>query len=358
MRRKICAMALVGGMALVTASCGQQTDEVQTVLVQEQETEAYPTTTVEYGDIVKDIVISCNYASTEKQDLAFLVDGKLIARLDAELGDYVTEGQLLAALDVEDLEEKIEEAEYQVKSQELKLKQTEEMKQFELDSARTLYEYTDKTDEDKKALQEKREGIEEGYKTRLEDMRDALALQKKRLQQYRQELTDGQLFAGMTGEVTYLRSSALDTFSKKDEIIITISNQDTCYFISESTEYASCFQEGVSVNLVYKEAGEEYTCEVVPALMDSWDEQMYFKPVGDEIIPINTDATIAMELERKENVLCVPTSAIHKSDNGLFVYLEKDGLLEMRYVTAGLEGDTLTEITDGLEQGERIALKR
>lgn len=359
MRRRICAMILAGGMAIAVTACGQQAEEeAQAVLVQEEETEAYPTTTAEYDDIVKDIVISCKYTSTEEQDLSFPVDGGLIARVDVELGDYVTEGQLLAALDVEDLEEKIEEAEYQVKSQELKLRQTEEMKQFELDSAQVLYEYTYKTDDDKKALAEKKESIEDNYKTTLEDMSDALAIQKKRLQQYRDELADGQLFAGMTGEVTYLRNSALDTYSVKDQVVVTVSNQEACYFVSDNIEYASNFQEGESVNLVYREAGTEYSCEVVPALMDSWDEQMYFKPVGEEIIPINSDATIALELERKENVLCVPASAIHKSDQGLFVYLQKDGLLEMRYVTVGLEGATLVEITDGLEQGEIIALKR
>lgn len=359
MRRRICAIMLAGGMAITATACGQQAeDEMSTLLVQEEEEAAYPTTTAEYGDIVKDIVISCKYTSTEEQDLSFPVEGGLIELVEVELGDYVTEGQLLAALDVQDLEDKIEEAEYQVKSQELKLKQTEEMRQFELDSAQVLYEYTYKTNNDKLALAEKKESIENNYKTTLEDMRDALSIQKKRLQQYREELADGQLFAGMTGEITYVRNGMVDTYSQKDQVVITVSNEDACYFISDNIEYADNFQEGVSVNLVYREAGMEYSCEVVPAMMDSWDEQMYFKPVGDEIISINADATIALELERKENVLCVPASAIHKSDSGLFVYLEKDGLLEMRYVTVGVEGATLVEITDGLEQGEIIALKR
>lgn len=92
--------------------------------------------------------------------------------------------------------------------------------------------------------------------------------------------------------------------------------------------------------------------------MEQWDEKLYFKPVGDEIIASETDGTITMELERRENVLCIPEDALHESDNGLFVYLEKDGLLEMRYVTVGLEGDEMIEITDGLVQGEVIALKK
>ena len=92
--------------------------------------------------------------------------------------------------------------------------------------------------------------------------------------------------------------------------------------------------------------------------MEIWNEQMYFKPVSDEIIASETGGKITMEYARKDNVLCVPSAAVHESDNGQFVYLQKDGVLEMRYVTIGLVGDNLTEITDGLEQGEIVALKK
>lgn len=357
MKRKILAVMLAGGMLLTVTGCGQEAAEIpQTILVQEDEEEAYPTTTADYGDVVKNVTIRCNYTSIDKQELSFNKDGGLIQRVEVKMGDYVDAGQLLVALDVEDLEAQIEELEYQVKSQELKLQQTLEMKQFELDSAERMFGYTYQTQQDKDNLQDQKEGIEEKYKTTLEDMNDQLSTLKQRLQQNRRELDEGQLFADIAGEITYIESSILDTYSVKDRVVVTVSNLDECYFVTEDVEYKEYFSEGKSVNLTYRISGAEYSCEVTPALMDQWDEQMYFETT-EEMIASGTNGNISMELGRKENVLCVPEDAVHESDQGMFVYLEKDGLLEMRYVTVGLEGDTLVEITDGLEQGEIIALK-
>lgn len=359
MKRRILAVTLAGGMLFTVTGCGQQTTEApQTVLVQEEEEAAYPTTTVDYGDVVKNIKVRCSYTSTDKQELSFGVDNKLVERVEVKMGDFVSAGELLVALDVETLEEQIEELEFQVKGQELKLQQTLEMKQFELESADRMYSYTNLTNQDKENLKDQKDNIEARYKTTIEDMEDSLAIQQQRLQQYRDELEAGQLIADRDGEITYLENGVEGTYSVKDRVVVTVSNLDACYFTSEDTEYAECFEEGESATVIYRESGTQYECEVVPALMESWDEKLYFKPVGEAFIASETDGTITMEFGRKENVLCVPEDAIHESDNGLFVYLENDGLLEMRYVTIGLEGDTLVEITSGLEQGEIIALKK
>lgn len=359
MKRKVLAVILAGCMLFALTGCEEEREEIQqTLLVDEEEEEAYPTTTAEYGDVVKNIKVRCTYLSTDTQELAFSVDNKLIDYVSVKMGDYVDAGQLLVALDVENLEETIENLEYEIAMAELKLRQTEETKAFDLESAERMFGYSHMTEDDKKALKEKKEAIEEQYRTTLEDMNDSLSTKKKRLKSYQDELDAGQLFADITGEITYVENGMKGTYSKKDRIVVTVSNLDTCYFIADDVTYADCFEEGKSITVDYMNKGEALTCEVVPALMDQWTEQMYFKPVEGEMINSKTNGNIVVEYDRKENVLCVPTDAVHESDNGLFVYLENNGLLEMRYVTVGLEGDTLTEITEGLKQGEIIALKK
>jgi HlyD family secretion protein len=359
MKQKVLAVILVGCMLFAFAGCAEQRAEIQQpVLVEEAEGEAYPTTTAEYGDVVKNIRIYCSYTSTDKQELAFPVDNKLIEYVSVKRGDYVDAGQLLASLDVEHLEESIEEMEYQIAMAELKLKQTEETKAFDLQSAETMFGYTQMTNADKEALKEKKEAIEEQYRTTLEDMNDSLAVNRKRLQSYKDELDAGKLFADISGEITYVEDGMEGTYCTKDRVVVTVSNRDACYFIADDATYAECFKEGQRVEVDYVNGGKAFTCEVVPERMDEWSEQMFFKPVNGEMIASSTMGTIVVEYGRKENVLCVPTDAVHESDNGLFVYLENNGLLGMRYVTVGLEGDTLTEITEGLEQGEIIALKK
>lgn len=360
MKKKCFGVFLTGVMLLAFAGCGQQNAETSSVvLVQEEYTAAYGTTTVEYGDVVKTVAVDCSYTSTEKQQLSFPVDDRPITYVGVKEGDYVEEGQLLAALDVEDLETQIEELKYQISLQELNLTQTRERKDHELNNAQLWYDgYSLKSQSDKNTLKDQKEEIEQRYKTILEDLSDNLELQKKRLNQYQQELEEGRLFAGIAGQITHLDKNMEDGYSVKDYPVITISNLDSCYFVTDKMEYKDYLNTEGTIDIVYKVDGKEYVSQAEPALLEEWTGQMYFKHTGTELIANQTGGTISLELGRKTNVLCLPKEALHESDKGPFVYLEKDGLLEMRYVTVGLEGDTATEITAGLEQGEIIALKK
>jgi len=59
-------------------------------------------------------------------------------------------------------------------------------------------------------------------------------------------------------------------------------------------------------------------------------------------------------VERRENVLVVPTDAV-KEDNGKYtVQVVKDGKLVTRRVEVGLAGDETTEIVSGLKEGEDV----
>lgn len=358
MKRKIWT-AVLAGCLLFTAGCAEQENEIpETILVQEGEEDAYPVTTVEYGEVVKSATVSCTYTSTDEEKLSFAVEGRPVERVNVEEGDYVTKGQLLAALDVQDLEEQIEEQQYGIESLELKKRQTQELLEFDLASADTLFTYTRQSRQDKKELQEKKEDINRQYRTTLEDLEDSIALENARLRESQETLAGGRLYAGISGQVTYCKSALADSYSRKDETVLIISDRDKSYFIAQDVSLADYFAEGTPVELTYWQSTGQVTCEVLPVLTDQWEEQMYFKPTGEEILPDGLSGNIQMELERKENVLCLPADAVHESDNGPFVYLAGDGLLEMRYVTVGLEGDAFVEITDGLEQGDIVAAQR
>jgi len=372
MKQKGLALMLTGVLLMSCTGCGaQETGESQVILAHEEEEVGIPTTTVEYGEVVKNVSISCNYTSTDKQDLSFPVGGKEIKYVAVKKGDYVEKGQLVAMLNGADLEDSIESLEYEIAGKELRLKQTLEMMELKLANAKLWYEgYSRKTQSDKDYYKEQKKAIEEEYKTVIQDMEDDLELCNKRLAQYRQELEDGRLFAGMSGQVTYF-DKEMEFFSmaaeggwsdkvicEKDRTIMTISNLDASYFMTKELDYMEHFTPDASFEVTYKADGKEVVCEVVPVMPEKWEEQIYLKPTGNEIIANGTSGTITLELDYKQNVLCLPNEAVHQSDNGPFVYLEKDGLLEMRYVTVGLEGDTTTEITGGVEQGEIIALNK
>lgn len=372
MKKKGLALMLTGALLLSCTGCGaQEAGESKVILTQEEEEAGIPTTTVEYGEVVQNVSISCNYTSTEKQDLSFPVGGKEIKYVAVKKGDYVEKGQLVAMLDGADLEENIESLEYEIAGKELQLKQALEMKELRLANAQLWYEgYSRKTQSDKDYCKEQKKAIEEEYKNVIQDMEDELDICTKRLARYHQELEEGRLIAGISGQVTYF-DKEMEFFSmaaeggwsdkvicEKDRTVMTISNLDASYFMTKELDYMEYFTPDAFYEVTYKEDGKDVVCEVVPVMPEKWEEQIYLKLTGNEIIANGTSGTITLELAHKENVLCLPNEAVHESDNGPFVYLEKDGLLEMCYITIGLKGDTTTEITGGVEQGEIIALNK
>lgn len=358
MGKRIIAIVLAGTL-LCTSACGKETaKEPQIAIVQEYEGEGYPTATVEYGDVVRNIKLSCTYTPTEQEDLSFPVDDRVIERVEVKKGDIVAKGDLLVALDEKDLAEQVEELEYQLERLSLELAHTQEWKEFDIASTKLLFTYTAMTWKDEERLAEELAEIEEKYDLEMADIEDTIYITQKRLEQYRQELTDGRIIAGINGEVTYLKDFLEGSYSDAGERILTISNLESCYFIAEDVTYADYFKEAESLNVVYSVSGAQGYCEVEPVFTDQWDTRMYFKPVNEEIFDSGLMGSISLELERRNDVLCIPSGAVHESEEGLFVYVSEDGLLQMRTVTVGLCGSDMTEITGGLEQGEIIVLKK
>ncbi|MBR1930521.1 MAG: hypothetical protein IJ833_03465 [Lachnospiraceae bacterium] len=359
MKRKIKGLMIVVGLSMVLAGCGNQDAEEEKVqLVQEEEQESFAAATVEYGNVIQRVTIPCTYTSTEEVEHAFPVSDKMIVQVSVKKGDFVSEGALLAALDVKDVEEQIEEQEYLVQSLELKLKQTKELYDFDKASADILYSYTARSEQDKKQLEAKKKSIDRQYKNAIEDLEDQVSIGRKRLKEYRQELKDGQLFASITGEITFLASPLKDTFSRAGNTVAIISNLDSCYFIAETDEYAAYFAEGETVEVTYRVGSESKSVEVVPVHREEWDGRMLFQPLAEELVSTGTEGSIGLVLDEREGVLCIPKSALHQSNQGPFVYIAKEGLLEMQYVTVGLEGEGMVEITKGLSQGDIVALKK
>lgn len=347
----VCVLVLCSGCS------GQENEKPQIVLVQEDEEEAFVTVTADYGDITESVSISCTYTATEEVNLSFPVSDERIAKVYVKQGDFVSEKDILATLDVEELEEETDEQKYKVDSLQLKLEQTRECYEFDLSSAETLFQYTAKTDKDKENLADKKKAIDKQYQNTLEDLEDSLALENMRLTQYRQELEDGQIYARMDGVVTYVKKNLQDSASKKDETVITISSLDSYYFVAANGGYPEYFTDGAEFDITYRENGEDKMCRAVVERSDEETGMVYLKLLTDEMPENGAKGSIYLQLAHKENVLCIPRSALHESDKGFFVYLYQDGLLEMRYVTTGLEGETVVEITEGLTQGDVVVLQ-
>ena len=78
---------------------------------------------------------------------------------------------------------------------------------------------------------------------------------------------------------------------------------------------------------------------------------------GTEISKAVKNADLVIEAEGKENVLVVPSDAIHKNSGKTMVKVLRNGIIEEIEVVVGLEGSNdMAEIISGLNEGDNIII--
>lgn len=359
MKKKRFRLLLCTMTVFLFTGCGKQGDvKEQIVIEREEETgKAFVTAQVSYGDVLQSQKINCIYTPTVQKDIAFPLGDKLITGVYVKAGDIVQKGDLLVTLDVEDLEEQLESLKHEIDSLTLSLKQNKELKEFDLQSAEILYSYTAKSKDDKKNLEKQKESIEESYAYTIQDLEDSILIKTKQYEKYLKEFEEGQIFADIDGKITYMKDYLENSMSVADEKIMTISDLDTCYFIASDTSYKEYFNEGEIYYVNYSLSGQAGVCEVTLEGQSEQEDEMRFRLCNDEFLDTGMSGTITIDLEQKQNVLCVPTQALHQSGEQYFVYVLEDGLRQMKYISVGLVGSEMAEITEGLEEGETVILK-
>ena len=78
---------------------------------------------------------------------------------------------------------------------------------------------------------------------------------------------------------------------------------------------------------------------------------------NEEFLRPNMTAMVDIVIERKEGILVVPNRAIKRDTRGRrYVQILKDGKAEERTVTVGLSNELVTEISEGLVEGEEVVV--
>lgn len=357
MRRKKW-LALVILATMLAAGCGQAEEVDRSVELQEEviNENTYELTPVTRGTVQQPLVLNCDYSQTLEMDLYFAVDQVLITDVYVERGDIVKKGQLLASVDVENMEKQIRELEHELARATLKLQQLLESLSFELEQADILYSYTFMTDSDKAALKEQKANIEKSYRTSVEDTADSVEMLTIRLEEAREYLQSGNLRAPIDGVVSYIKENMEGSVTDKEERVVKLYDADSCMFISEDVEAVSYIdlEEEYTIVCGLGKNQREYT--VAPAYPENWGENIYFRLLDEEYDPnIIKNGKISIITDEAEHVLCVDREAVHASGDRYYVYLlDEEGIRRMQFVETGLWGADVVEIREGLKEGEYV----
>lgn len=76
----------------------------------------------------------------------------------------------------------------------------------------------------------------------------------------------------------------------------------------------------------------------------------------DENIFLGVEAKIYVHMAKAEGVVTVPMEVINSDREGDFVYVEENGVVAKRRITVGISSDSVSEIKEGLSEGENVIM--
>ena len=385
MKKGTYLIAFVLAGTMLSGGCSilpEQTVEHPNVVVEAVEETDYNLAQVERGDIYLTQKLFFLYAQTTEEAIHFETEGRRVESVYAKVGDEVKKGQLLAELYSEDLQADLDNYNYQKEYYERLNAQAEELYAYD-------YAKVEKQVESGALTEAEGTSQKAALKQSLTDTTaandDALTIIELRIQELETELAGCKIYAGIDGVVTFILPRLEGSTSDEDVTVYRIINSDECLFRLENSEYGDQFEVGQAVHVqINDELGYDTTVKRIVASdgadinveqpadtqnqetdQSAPDDQttatytIYLEP--DEIdtsLEVGTRGYVTLVLDERHDVLYLPNSCIYTADDQTYVFVEDaDGMQSIQYVTVGMKGDSYTEITDGLGEGDIVIRK-
>lgn len=330
----------------------------QAPVIESYERESYTLFQVRRGDLALQKKISCSYTSLQTQTLSYDFSGENFAEVFVSAGDSVQPGQLLAQLDVSQIEWNLSQCELQIEKLGVSIAAIEENRALALARERILHSTSSAAQ-----LREALKNVEAQYdaqKRRLTDEMSIIQLQKK---EYEQQIAARQLRAEMAGVVTYIKQTEPGAKSVKGEMFITIADPRSLF--RADTKYWQSFEVGQRVTITIGQssyeaviASEEELGLPAAEKTEGKNARVYFRLENPDFnLEDGQQGTIAFIQEARENVLLVDKRALSKADGQTIVYYpDEEGMKRYKAVETGLEANGMVEILSGLEEGEMVII--
>jgi macrolide-specific efflux system membrane fusion protein len=301
----------------------------------------YQTVEVTRGDVPLYRELSASYVAAREETVSFDIGDEYITSVNVDAGDTVEEGDVIAELDRRYYLDELEKIARDETWVNMELAQLDERHALALEQTALTGELVDET----AYLNERSDLL-----ARLEEF----SIRKEYLELENERRI---LRSSLNGMVTYIMAFREGDMSAADKAVATIADQSNSVFMVRGQE-----TENMS-------AGSHYPLTVDGVIYDSMvvsaeelgvvranTEELYLVITEEEqpVVTSRTYARVTLTLDEAGNVLRLPNKVVKKANARVFVYVLENGIRVIKDIEIGLEGNNLTEITGGLNEGDAV----
>ncbi|MEX2415004.1 MAG: efflux RND transporter periplasmic adaptor subunit [Paenibacillaceae bacterium] len=279
--------------------------------------------------------------SEQQEQLFFVDEGKRVKEVYVKAGDSVTEGELLAALDVSDMERDLRQRKLRFRSNELAMIQTlrnaDEMEPEALEQAKIDFELA---------------------RTELVDLEEKIAAAR--------------IYASFSGTVVSVNIAKGDAVTAYKSVITMADLSQLVVSATISKEDLKSVAPGMDAVVTINAAGDfNGRVSQLPVSSTTTNQDPYAPPketldqfllVDIEPFPkgvsLGTPLSIIVVTNKKENATVIPSAALRTYSGRNYVQVVDDnGTKREVDVEVGQQTSTLVEIIKGLSPGQKVVGK-
>ncbi len=332
--KKMAAVLSAGMLVSGLSGCALFPDEEETLAppLKAPAAVTYTTVKAELGEIVDSVSVNGTFIATQSYDLSFGTRSGYLSELDVKAGEEVTEGQVLARLDSEELE-------LQVKQQELALER-----------AQIAYRMAKKAGgSSSDAAQLAWIDVESAQLT---------------LDRSREELDNLTITAPINGVVSYITPTTVGEYIKGRQTVVRVVDPSEVQVQCTGDDVGE-FQLGSDIIITYNK--EDYSGRIVMTTLskpaDVEVQGSFIRAEIDDALPqdnlelLGRTVNVKLIRQKKTDAVIVPRNTVSSYSGESYVLVLEDGVKKERPVETGIKTTSYVEIVEGLSPGEEVIIK-
>ncbi len=277
----------------------------------------------------------------------------VLERLYVTVGDRVREGQLLAQLDSTELTARVKQAEAALEN-------------AEADHAYAVQEYARAIVLREKAI------IPEVEMALMERQRDVATSQVRQaeasLESARIQLGYTKIYAPISGVVAGVATQVGETVAASftSPTFVTIIDLDRlevwAYVDETDIGRVEVGQRAVFTVDTYTDTDFDGKVTAIRPMAEIQDAVVNYVTVIEiaaghgKVLRPEMTTTVNIMLERRENVIVIPNSAVRRDRDGTYAFVMRRGERFRRDIRVGYHGREYTEVVEGLNEGDRVVV--